>query len=194
MLPASPSSKYMIDLWYMCMMPKSVSFQKLYTMRKHTTPTLLPPQLGMAICYQYISPHLTKITSCFAASAGWSGVTPLILWASNTTTRFSSGSSNFCNFTPRLHKKQSQKVRNTKFSWEEGGGGAFPETPLAGALCTYAYWKTLFQNSRSSLIIKMTNDVNCTADNAFWLLTIAAWLVKKPWGWVLEKTAGANRC
>ena len=34
-----------------------------------------------------------------------------------TTTRFSSGSSNFRNFTPRIHQKQSQKVRNPKFSW-----------------------------------------------------------------------------
>ena len=32
-------------------------------------------------------------------------------------------SSNFCNFTPRLHQKQSQKVRNQKFSCMRGGGG-----------------------------------------------------------------------
>ena len=30
----------------------------------------------------------------------------LILWGSNTTTRFSSRSSNFCNFTPRIYQKR----------------------------------------------------------------------------------------
>ena len=34
-------------------------------------------------------PHLTRITSCYAASATRSGVTSLILRASNATTRFS---------------------------------------------------------------------------------------------------------
>ena len=47
----------------------------------------------------------------------------------NTTTRFSSRSSNFFNFTPRIHQKRSQKVRNPTFSW-----GACPQTPLAGVL------------------------------------------------------------
>ena len=61
--------------------------------------------------------------------AARSGLTPLILRASNTITRFSSRSSSFCNFTPRIHQKQSQKARNPKFSW-----GACPQTPLAGAL------------------------------------------------------------
>ena len=46
---------------------------------------------------------------------------------SNTTTRFSSRSSNSCNFTPRIHQKQSQKVRNFR-------RGPCPQTPLAGAL------------------------------------------------------------
>ena len=70
-----------------------------------------------------IFPCLTQITitSCFAASAVRNGVTSLILCASNTTTRFSSGLSNFCNFTTRIHQKRSQMVRNPKFSL--GGGG-----------------------------------------------------------------------
>ena len=104
-----------------------------------------------------IFPRLTRITSCFAASVARSGVTPLILRASNTTTRFSSRSSNFCNFIPRIHQKRSQKVRNPNFVcvcvcvcvW--GGGGACPQTPLAGALrALIAYWKPPFQNCRSA--------------------------------------------
>jgi len=71
-----------------------------------------------------IFPLLTRITSCFVASATQNGVTPLILQASNTTTRFSSKTSNFCNFTQRLHQKQSQKVRNPKFFW-----GRIPPDP-----------------------------------------------------------------
>ena len=44
----------------------------------------------------------------------------------NETARFSSRSSNFCNFTPRIHQtERSQQVRNQKFSW---GGGACPQT------------------------------------------------------------------
>ena len=100
---------------------------------------LLPLQLGMAICYQFESAYFPapRITSYFPASAARSGVTPLILRASNTTMRFSSRSSNFRNFTPRIHQKRSQKVRNPKFSW-----GGMPQTPLAGTL--YAlYWLTL---------------------------------------------------
>ena len=90
----------------------------------------------------------------------------LILRASNTTTRFSSWLSNFCNFTPRLHKKQSQKVRNTKLSWGERGGGACPRDSTSRRT-TRAYWNPHFQNLRSPLIIKTTNGVNCTADNAW---------------------------
>ena len=58
----------------------------------------------------------------FAASAARSGGTPLILRASNTTTRFSSRSSNFA-VTPRVH--WSQKVSKIFL-------GGLP--PLAGAL------------------------------------------------------------
>ena len=75
-----------------------------------------------------IFPCLMWITSCFAASVTQSGVTPLILRASNATTRFSIRSSNFCNFTPRIHQKGSQ-VRNPKFS---SVGGGCSQIPLAG--------------------------------------------------------------
>ena len=71
--------------------------------------------------------RLTQITSCFAASAAQSGVTPLILWASNTTARFSSRLTNLCNFTPRIHQKLSQKVR-IKSKICQGWGHA-PTTP-----------------------------------------------------------------
>ena len=67
----------------------------------------------------------TTMQRC-AASAARSGVTPLILRASNTTNRFSSRSSNFI---PKIHQKRSQEVRNPKSSWR-----ACPQTPLAGAL------------------------------------------------------------
>ena len=49
-----------------------------------------------------IFPRPTRITSCSAAR---NGVTPLILLASNTMTRFSNRSSSFCNFTLRIHCK-----------------------------------------------------------------------------------------
>ena len=92
---------------------------------------LLPLQLGIVMCYQYETAYFPAPyvdTSCFAASAAQSRVTPLILRVSNTTTTwFSSRSSNFCSFTARIHQKRSQKVRNPS--------GACPQTPLAGALC-----------------------------------------------------------
>ena len=92
---------------------------------------LLPLQLEMAICYRYKSalifpvPYADNQLLCSLcnSAAARSGVTPLILRASNT--RFSSRWSNFCTFTPRIHQKQSQ-VRNLL-------GGAPP-----------------FQNSRST--------------------------------------------
>ena len=92
-----------------------------------------------------IFPHLAWIlTRCFAASAARSGVTPLFLRASNTTTRLSSRSSYFCNFTQRIHQKRSQKVRNPKFSW-----GACPQTPPSRrpTRALIAYWNPPFQNS-----------------------------------------------
>ena len=106
-----------------------------------------------------ISPHLMWISSSFAASAAQRGVTPLILWDSNTTTRFSSRSSNnsntttrfssrssnVCNFTPRLHQKRSQKVRNPKFSW---GGGMPPDPPSWRAMhALITHWNCPFLNS-----------------------------------------------
>ena len=71
----------------------------------------------------------------------------LILRASNLKTRFSSWSSNFYNFTPRIHQKRSQKVRNPKFSW-----GACPQTPpiRRPMRALIAYWNPPFQNSRSA--------------------------------------------
>ena len=42
-------------------------------------------------------------------------------------------SSNFCNFTSRLHQKQSQKVRNQKFSCMRRGGGHTPRTGCSGS-------------------------------------------------------------
>jgi len=72
----------------------------------------------------------------------------LILQALNTTTKFSSRSSNFYNFTSRIHKKRSQKVRNPKFSW----GGGCPQTPSRHATCALiAYWNPPFQNSKSAI-------------------------------------------
>ena len=89
-----------------------------------------------------IFPQLTKLTSFFAASVARSGVIPLILQASNTTTRFSSRSSNFCNFTPRIHQKGSQKVSTPNFSW-----GSMPlDPPSSCPTCTLiAYWNPLFK-------------------------------------------------
>ena len=117
---------------------------------------LLPLQLGINMLSVwerlYISQRLTQITSCFAASGAWSGVTPLLLQASSTRTKFSSRcKSNLCNLTQRLHQTQSQKARNQKknFFWEWGVGIPLPQTPLhAGMLCTYAlttYWNPLFK-------------------------------------------------
>ena len=59
----------------------------------------------------------SPVTCCFAASAAQNRVMPLILWASNTTTRFRSKTSNFCNFTPEY-------TRNDLRSFSGGGGHA----------------------------------------------------------------------
>ena len=77
----------------------------------------------------------------------------LILRAPNTTTRFSSRSSNFCNFTPRLLQKQSQKVKHSKISWE----GMPPDPPSRHAThALIAYWNPPFQNSRSATDLDRT--------------------------------------
>ena len=73
--------------------------------------------------------RLTRITSCYAASATRSGVTPLILPAPNTATRFSSRSFNFLQFHPKNTPETILDGQN--FPW---GGGACPQTPLTGAL------------------------------------------------------------
>ena len=81
----------------------------------------------------FIFPRLTWITSCYAASVIRSGVTPLILRAPNATTRFSTRSSNFLQFHPKSTPETiSEDHKIIKFSW--GGGGACPQTSLAGAL------------------------------------------------------------
>ena len=106
-----------------------------------------------------ISPHLTWISSSFAASAAQRGVTPLILWDSNTTTRFSSRSSNdsntttrfssrssnVCNFTPRFAPETISEGQKSKIFL---GGGMPPDTPswrATHALITH--WNCPFLNS-----------------------------------------------
>ena len=111
----------------------------------------------MAICYQYestyfLAPYVDNQLLCSLCGPRRSGVTPLILWASNTTTRFSSRPSNFCNFTPRIHQKQFQKVRNPKFFL----GGHAPRPPSRHPTCALiAYWNPPFQNSRSATAITL---------------------------------------
>ena len=117
--------------------PWNSSFEELHgfenTMRKHTTPTL-PLQLGIVICYQYEStsfPVPYADNQLFYNSlCRLKGSHTFNSAGSNTTTRFSCRLSYFCNFTLRLHKKRSQKVRNPKFSLggggERGGGGMPP--------------------------------------------------------------------
>ena len=85
-----------------------------------------------------IFPCLTRITSCFVASVAQSGFAPLNLQTSNTTTRFNNRLSNFCNFTPRIHQKQSQKLRNPKIFL----GGIPPSPPSRRST---AYWNPLFK-------------------------------------------------
>ena len=96
-----------------------------------------------------IFPRLTRITSCYAASAAWSGVMPLIpVRALSTTTRFSSKSSSFCNFNQTIHQKRSQKVRNRKIFM---GAWLKPPPPSRPVMCALiAYWNPPSQNSRSA--------------------------------------------
>ena len=87
----------------------------------------------------------SPVTCCFAASAAQNRVMPLILWASNTTTRFRSKTSNFCNFTPEY-------TRNDLRSFS--GGGMPPDPPSKRVTHTLiAYWNPPFQNSRSATVI-----------------------------------------
>ena len=89
-----------------------------------------------------ISQCLVWITSCFAPSAARSRV------------RHTFNSA--CNFTQRLHKKRSQKVRNPKFSWE----GHAPRLSYSRRTCElWLHTGTpLFQNSRSATDIYVVTD------------------------------------
>ena len=81
----------------------------------------------LSVMYQsayFSAPY--AVTSCFATCAARSGVTPLILRASNN--QVLQQVVKLCNFTSRLYQKRSQKVRNPKFSWR-----ACPQTPLVRA-------------------------------------------------------------
>ena len=103
-----------------------------------------------------------RITSCFAASVAQSGVKPLILRASNPTTRFSSRSSSFCNLTLRIHQKRSQKSKILL-----GGRGACPQIPLTGALrALKSHTGTLlFKTLDPPMIILITRAVLCSNSN-----------------------------
>ena len=90
-----------------------------------------------------IFPRL-RPTRCFAASAAQSGVTPLIQRASNTTTRFSSRSSNF---HPKNTPETISEGQKSKISW----GAMPPDPPSVHPTHTLiAYWNRPFQNSRSA--------------------------------------------
>ena len=89
-----------------------------------------------------------ELYMCTYVSQSWPVVNK-ILQASNTTTRFSGRSSNFCNFTPRLHQIRSEKVRN--LHWGGVVWGHTPDSPDMHATCTLiAYSNSRFQNSRST--------------------------------------------
>ena len=107
----------------------------------------------MPIHYQYESAYFPLL----AASAARNGVTPLIPRASNTTTRFRSKTSNFCNLNTI-----SEGQKSKKYSGGGGGGGMPPDPPSwCATRALIAYWIPLFQNSRSA-----------TA-----MLTVRSWIV-----------------
>ena len=103
--------------------------RKYYALTYHVPSTLCS---HWSLCTSTLVTHVFQLLSMPTCTPeAWKKeVTHLILRASNIT-RFSSRSSNFCNFTSRIHQNRSQKVRNPKFSW-----GAHPQTPLAGVLGT----------------------------------------------------------
>ena len=78
-------------------------YQLKHTM--YTTPTLeLRRSHNISISAPFFpTPYADNQLLC--SLCGSNRVTPLLLWASKTTTRFSSKLSKFCNFTPRLHQK-----------------------------------------------------------------------------------------
>ena len=58
------------------------------------------------------------------------------------------GRPTFCNFTPRVHQKQSQKIKHHK---NFPGGGMPPDPPSRRATrALIAYWNPPFENSRSA--------------------------------------------
>ena len=74
-----------------------------------------------------IFPCLTRIASCFAASAARSGVTPaLMLWASNTTARFSN-----CPILPQEYTRNDLRSEIQNFL-----AGGMPPDPLTDVLRT----------------------------------------------------------
>ena len=121
----------------------------------------------MVICYQYESayfpaPYADNQLLCSLCGPKRHGVTPLILRAPNTKISFSSKSSNFSNFTPRIHQKWSQKVRNPKFSW-----GHAPRPYSRNATHAFiAYWNPPFQNSRSATVL---NGLHCFVQGNWWI-------------------------
>ena len=127
----------------------------------------------MMICYQYESayfpvPYVDNQLLCSLCGPKRSHA--FSLRASNTTTRFSSRLSNFYNFTPRLHQKRSQKVRNPKFSW----GGMPPGPPSRRAMCSLiAYWNPPFQNLRSAAVCTIHP---YSAVMGMWLITLSEML------------------
>ena len=71
---------------------------------------------------------------------------------------FRSKTFNFCNFTPRIHQKRSQKVRNPKNFL----GCKPPDPPSRRASCALiAYWNPPFKNPRSAIA----------------MLTVRSWIV-----------------
>ena len=80
-----------------------------------------------------IFPHLTWINSCFAASAALSGVTPLVLQASNTT-RFCS-SLGFAISPQEYTRNDHMKSEIQNFS---GGHAPTPPQPYLDFLCHFS--------------------------------------------------------
>ena len=86
---------------------------------------LLPLQLAMVICNQYENAYFPMLYADNHLLCSLCGLKQSHAFNSaSTTTRFSSMSSSFCNFTPRIHQKQSQRARHPKFSW-----GSMPPDP-----------------------------------------------------------------
>ena len=102
----------------------------------------------MPICYQYESaffPAPYAENRCFAAEMGRRMIMPLTLRASNTTTRFSSRSSNFSQFHPKDTPETISRGQKSKISW----GSMPPDPPSRHTLqALLEYWNPPLQNSR----------------------------------------------